>query len=199
MGSWHTECEQVSVQHAVCDEDLNEIERKAREEGRVDVVFPGSVMQDGCCRFVCDLLKCILYQRQQLPMTYDQMVFFQKQQYSSIQVRNKLLWKKSTCLLFYIYFHLLFVYILNSFEKAVLWLFLHCSSKAKQERSFLHISSCIYDHCYPAHIDTLTYTLGLAKVSLTPYLRCYVILSTYVLFPTNLLYTHKSRLWHFSR
>ncbi|XP_062851029.1 MAD2L1-binding protein [Trichomycterus rosablanca] len=85
VGSWQSDCGQVSVQQPVCDNDHEELERKAREEGRVDVVFPGSVMQDGCCRFVCELLKCILYQRQQLPMTYDQMVFFQKQQYASKQ------------------------------------------------------------------------------------------------------------------
>ncbi|XP_066535521.1 MAD2L1-binding protein [Hoplias malabaricus] len=64
-----------------CDDE--ETARKGREEGRVDVVFPGSVTLDGCCRFVCELLKCVLYQRQQLPMTYDQMVFFQKQQHTS--------------------------------------------------------------------------------------------------------------------
>uniref|UniRef100_A0A8B9HSK0 MAD2L1 binding protein n=1 Tax=Astyanax mexicanus TaxID=7994 RepID=A0A8B9HSK0_ASTMX len=65
--------------------DDEQIARRARDEGQVDVVFPGTVTQDGCCRFVCELLKCVLYQRQQLPMTYDQMVFFQKQQHASIQ------------------------------------------------------------------------------------------------------------------
>ncbi|KAL0964818.1 hypothetical protein UPYG_G00329430 [Umbra pygmaea] len=52
--------------------------RRAREEGRVDVVFPRPVTQDGCCRFVGEILKCILYQRQQLPMTYEQLVFSQR-------------------------------------------------------------------------------------------------------------------------
>uniref|UniRef100_A0A672MSL8 MAD2L1 binding protein n=1 Tax=Sinocyclocheilus grahami TaxID=75366 RepID=A0A672MSL8_SINGR len=55
-----------------------------REEGRVNVVFPGHITQDGCCRFVCELLKCVLYQRQQIPMTYDQMVFLQKQQHNDM-------------------------------------------------------------------------------------------------------------------
>lgn len=81
---------QVSAEQPVCDtDDDEEIVRRAREEGRVDVVFLGSVTQDGCCRFVCELLKCVLYQRQQLPMTYDQMVFFQKQQHANRQVSDR--------------------------------------------------------------------------------------------------------------
>uniref|UniRef100_A0AAY4E801 MAD2L1 binding protein n=1 Tax=Denticeps clupeoides TaxID=299321 RepID=A0AAY4E801_9TELE len=52
----------------------------AKEECMVDVVFPGRVTKEGCCRFVCEILKCVLYQRQQLPMTYDQLVYHQKQQ-----------------------------------------------------------------------------------------------------------------------
>ncbi|KAI5611624.1 MAD2L1-binding protein [Silurus asotus] len=80
---------QVAAQQPVCDDDEDEeIARRAREEGRVDVVFPGSVTHDGCCRFVCELLKCVLYQRQQLPMTYDQMVFFQKQQLATTQMEE---------------------------------------------------------------------------------------------------------------
>ncbi|XP_076831249.1 MAD2L1-binding protein [Brachyhypopomus gauderio] len=78
---WDAEFRTVSAPQALCDDE--ETARKAREEGRVDIVFPGSVTQDSCCRFVCELLKCILYQRQQLPMTYDQMVFFQKQQHTT--------------------------------------------------------------------------------------------------------------------
>ncbi|TRY96121.1 hypothetical protein DNTS_015943 [Danionella cerebrum] len=65
--------------------DDEEVYRRAREEGRVNVTFPGWITQDGCCRFVCELLKCILYQRQQMPMTYDQMVFLQKQQHNATQ------------------------------------------------------------------------------------------------------------------
>lgn len=88
-GQQESDCSQVSAQQFACDYDDESIAKRAREEGRVDVVFPGSVTQDGCCRFVCELLKCVLYQRQQLPMTYDQMVFFQKQQLTTSQVRKR--------------------------------------------------------------------------------------------------------------
>lgn len=80
--------QQESDYSRVCGDDDEEIARRARVEGRVDVVFPGSVTQDGCCRFVCELFKCVLYQRRQLPMSYDQMVFFQKQQLTTTQVRQ---------------------------------------------------------------------------------------------------------------
>ncbi|KAF5901419.1 MAD2L1-binding protein-like, partial [Clarias magur] len=92
--SLHMTCQQesderqMSAQQSACENDDEEIARRAREEGRVDVIFPGSVTQDGCCRFVCELLKFVLYQRQQLPMTYDQMVFFQKQQLSNTQLEE---------------------------------------------------------------------------------------------------------------
>lgn len=66
-----------------CDD---EVVRKAREEGRVNILFPGTVSQEGCYRFVSEILKCILYQRQQLPMTYDQLVYSQKKQQASMQV-----------------------------------------------------------------------------------------------------------------
>ncbi|MED6266866.1 hypothetical protein CHARACLAT_006368 [Characodon lateralis] len=65
-----------------------EVVRKAREEGAVNVVFPGAVTQGGCYRFVSEILKCILYQRQQLPMTYDQLVYSQKKRQISVQERN---------------------------------------------------------------------------------------------------------------
>nr|XP_055025946.1 MAD2L1-binding protein [Misgurnus anguillicaudatus] len=68
--------------------DDEEIFRRAKEEGLVSVVFPGRITQDGCCRFVCELLKCVLYQRQQLPMTYDQLVFLQKQQHNATQAEG---------------------------------------------------------------------------------------------------------------
>ncbi|XP_077438996.1 MAD2L1-binding protein [Vanacampus margaritifer] len=55
-----------------------EMVRRAKEDGIVSVFFPGTVTQEGCCRFVSEILKCILYQRQQLPMTYDQLVYSQK-------------------------------------------------------------------------------------------------------------------------
>uniref|UniRef100_A0AAZ1X9M6 MAD2L1 binding protein n=1 Tax=Oreochromis aureus TaxID=47969 RepID=A0AAZ1X9M6_OREAU len=60
----------------------------AQEEGCVNVVFPGTVTQEGCCRFVSEILKCILYQRQQLPMTYDQLVYSQRKQQASVPVHS---------------------------------------------------------------------------------------------------------------
>ncbi|XP_073689900.1 MAD2L1-binding protein [Garra rufa] len=80
------DCESSGVSANHIDDE--EIFRRAKEEGRVDVVFPGSITQDGCCRFVCELLKCVLYQRQQMPMTYDQMVFLQKQQHNATQTED---------------------------------------------------------------------------------------------------------------
>ncbi|XP_016297863.1 MAD2L1-binding protein [Sinocyclocheilus anshuiensis] len=77
------DCESSGVSANHIDDE--EIFWRAREEGRVNVVFPGHITQDGCCRFVCELLKCVLYQRQQIPMTYDQMVFLQKQQHNATQ------------------------------------------------------------------------------------------------------------------
>ncbi|XP_041745377.1 MAD2L1-binding protein isoform X3 [Coregonus clupeaformis] len=67
--------------------------RRAREEGRVEVVFPGLVTQEGCCRFVSEILKCILYQRQQLPMTYDQLVYSQKRQQAAMQNEAVVGWR----------------------------------------------------------------------------------------------------------
>ncbi|CAM4726106.1 unnamed protein product [Leuciscus chuanchicus] len=82
-GSQGEPCE-ISAHHV----DDEEILRRAREEGRVNVIFPGHITQDGCCRLVCELLKCVLYQRQQMPMTYDQMVFLQKQQHNTTQTED---------------------------------------------------------------------------------------------------------------
>ncbi|XP_032397996.1 MAD2L1-binding protein isoform X2 [Etheostoma spectabile] len=69
-------------------EDNSEVMKRARDEGRVNVVFPGTVTQEGSCRFVSEILKCILYQRQQLPMTYDQLVYSQKKQQASMQDKD---------------------------------------------------------------------------------------------------------------
>uniref|UniRef100_A0A3Q3IWI1 Uncharacterized protein n=1 Tax=Monopterus albus TaxID=43700 RepID=A0A3Q3IWI1_MONAL len=63
--------------------------KRAQEEGCVNVVFPGTVTQEGCCRFVSEILKCILYQRQQLPMTYDQLVYSQRKRQASMQVMSR--------------------------------------------------------------------------------------------------------------
>lgn len=79
----------ASKQHCNTESIDCEPMRKAQDEGRVNVVFPGTVTQDGCCRFVSEILKCILYQRQQLPMTYDQLVYSQKKRQASMQVSGK--------------------------------------------------------------------------------------------------------------
>ncbi|CAL9688088.1 unnamed protein product [Knipowitschia caucasica] len=70
-------------------EDLDaEILKRAQDEGCVSVAFPGTITQDGCCRFVSEILKCVLYQRQQLPMTYDQLVYSQKKLQASVQDKD---------------------------------------------------------------------------------------------------------------
>ncbi|XP_070697655.1 MAD2L1-binding protein [Pempheris klunzingeri] len=78
----------ASKRHSNSEDGDTEVVRRALEEGHVSVVFPGTVTQDGCCRFVSEILKCILYQRQQLPMTYDQLVYSQKNQQASVQDRD---------------------------------------------------------------------------------------------------------------
>uniref|UniRef100_A0A8D2JAE8 MAD2L1 binding protein n=1 Tax=Varanus komodoensis TaxID=61221 RepID=A0A8D2JAE8_VARKO len=61
----------------------------------VSVVFPGSVTREGCFRFTCELLKHVLYQRQQLPLPYEQLAIFHRRQlprpqaYPKDQVSNK--------------------------------------------------------------------------------------------------------------
>ncbi|XP_059215095.1 MAD2L1-binding protein [Centropristis striata] len=80
---------QVSSQQQQNGEDNDsEVLKRAQEEGRVNVIFPGTVTQEGCCRFVSEILKCILYQRQQLPMTYDQLVYSQKKQQATMQDKD---------------------------------------------------------------------------------------------------------------
>ncbi|XP_073337479.1 MAD2L1-binding protein [Pagrus major] len=78
----------ASKQHSNTEASDAEVVRRAREEGLVSVVFPGTATQEGCCRFVSEILKCILYQRQQLPMTYDQLVYSQKKQQASMQDKD---------------------------------------------------------------------------------------------------------------
>ncbi|XP_030628166.1 MAD2L1-binding protein [Chanos chanos] len=90
-GTVTSESTGISTRKAVTDDE--ETVRRAREEGRVDVIFPGYVTQDGCCRFVCEILKCVLYQRQQLPMTYDQLVYFQRQHQASTQTDDAVGWR----------------------------------------------------------------------------------------------------------
>ncbi|CAB1453685.1 unnamed protein product [Pleuronectes platessa] len=78
----------TASKHSHTEHNDAEVARRAREQGYVSVVFPGTVTQDGCCRFVSEILKCILYQRQQLPMTYDQLVYSQKKQQASMQDKD---------------------------------------------------------------------------------------------------------------
>uniref|UniRef100_A0A3Q3AS00 MAD2L1 binding protein n=2 Tax=Kryptolebias marmoratus TaxID=37003 RepID=A0A3Q3AS00_KRYMA len=78
----------ANQQHTNVEEKDAEVARRAREEACVDVVFPGAVTQNSCYHFVSEILKCILYQRQQLPMTYDQLVYSQKKQQTSTQDKD---------------------------------------------------------------------------------------------------------------
>ncbi|XP_077018021.1 MAD2L1-binding protein [Tamandua tetradactyla] len=56
----------------------------------VPVVFPGPVSQEGCCRFTCEFLKHIMYQRQQLPLPYEQLKhFYRKPPQAEDMVRKK--------------------------------------------------------------------------------------------------------------
>uniref|UniRef100_A0A4W3JGK6 MAD2L1 binding protein n=1 Tax=Callorhinchus milii TaxID=7868 RepID=A0A4W3JGK6_CALMI len=47
-----------------------------RSEAEVSVLFAGPVSRDGCCRLVCEIVKHVLYQRQQMPLPYEQLPFF---------------------------------------------------------------------------------------------------------------------------
>ncbi|NXX97775.1 MD2BP protein, partial [Centropus bengalensis] len=44
----------------------------------VSVAFPGAVSRESGCRFACELLKHVLYQRQQLPLPYEQLAYFSR-------------------------------------------------------------------------------------------------------------------------
>ncbi|KAL8185699.1 UNVERIFIED_CONTAM: hypothetical protein K2H54_057140 [Gekko kuhli] len=46
----------------------------------VSVAFPGLVTREGCFHFTCEFLKHILYQRQQLPLPYEQLACFSRRQ-----------------------------------------------------------------------------------------------------------------------
>ncbi|XP_064172745.1 MAD2L1-binding protein [Anguilla rostrata] len=77
----------------VAKSEEGESAHQAQEDGCVAVVFPGSVTQDTCCKFVCEILKCVLYLRQQLPMTYDQLVGFQKKQLAASRSEGVVGWR----------------------------------------------------------------------------------------------------------
>lgn len=58
----------------------------------VPVVFPGPVSQEGCCRFTCELLKHIMYQRQQLPLPYEQLKHFYRKPSPQVGTGGETLW-----------------------------------------------------------------------------------------------------------
>ncbi|XP_053731700.1 MAD2L1-binding protein-like [Synchiropus splendidus] len=78
----------TSEQHNTMSSDVD-VARRAQEEGLVKVVFPGQVTAEGSCRFVTDLIKLILYHRQQLPMTYEQLMHDQKKSQEGIQDKDR--------------------------------------------------------------------------------------------------------------
>uniref|UniRef100_A0A670I2T3 MAD2L1 binding protein n=1 Tax=Podarcis muralis TaxID=64176 RepID=A0A670I2T3_PODMU len=47
----------------------------------VSVVFPGFVTREGCFRFTSEFMKHVLYQRQQLPLPYEQLACFSRRQF----------------------------------------------------------------------------------------------------------------------
>ncbi|XP_078068274.1 MAD2L1-binding protein [Mustelus asterias] len=53
---------------------------QASGEAEFPVLFPGHVSPESCCRLVCELLKHVLYQRQQLPLPYQQLAFFSRRE-----------------------------------------------------------------------------------------------------------------------
>ncbi|GCB85031.1 hypothetical protein scyTo_0025658 [Scyliorhinus torazame] len=57
---------------------LTESRLQAGGEAELPVLFPGHVSPESCCRLVCELLKHVLYQRQQLPLPYQQLAFFSR-------------------------------------------------------------------------------------------------------------------------
>lgn len=64
----------------------------------VPVVFPGPVSQEDCCRFTCELLKHIMYQRQQLPLPYEHLKhFFRKPSQVGTGFGRKLVGRLCVC------------------------------------------------------------------------------------------------------
>lgn len=61
-----------------------------RRDCLVPVVFPGPVSREDCCRFTCELIKHIMYQRQQLPLPYDHLKhFYRKPPQAEDMVKKK--------------------------------------------------------------------------------------------------------------
>lgn len=69
----------------------NPTEHSCPRDCLVPVVFPGPVSQEDCCRFTCELLKHIMYQRQQLPLPYEELKHFYRKSPSQAEdaVRKK--------------------------------------------------------------------------------------------------------------
>ncbi|XP_016046910.1 MAD2L1-binding protein isoform X2 [Erinaceus europaeus] len=73
------------VETASAPKPPNLSETFCARDGLVPVVFPGPVSQEGCCRFTCELLKHIMYQRQQLPLPYEQLKHFYRKPSSQVE------------------------------------------------------------------------------------------------------------------
>ncbi|XP_008827281.1 MAD2L1-binding protein [Nannospalax galili] len=83
---------QVELLEAVtsAQETSNSSESFYPRDCLVPVVFPGPVSQEGCCQFTCELLKHIMYQRQQLPLPYEQLKhFYRRSPQAEDMVRKK--------------------------------------------------------------------------------------------------------------
>ena len=65
-------------------EPPNPLEPFRPRDCMVPVVFPGPVSQEGCCRFTCELLNHIMYQRQQLPLPYEQLKHFYRKPFPQV-------------------------------------------------------------------------------------------------------------------
>ncbi|XP_041044749.1 MAD2L1-binding protein-like [Carcharodon carcharias] len=59
---------------------LSDSRFEAGGEAEFPVLFPGHLSPESCCRLVCELLKHVLYQRQQLPLPYQQLAFFSRRE-----------------------------------------------------------------------------------------------------------------------
>ncbi|XP_041044754.1 MAD2L1-binding protein-like isoform X3 [Carcharodon carcharias] len=63
---------------------LSDSRFEAGGEAEFPVLFPGHLSPESCCRLVCELLKHVLYQRQQLPLPYQQLAFFSRRECGKI-------------------------------------------------------------------------------------------------------------------
>ncbi|XP_004605995.1 MAD2L1-binding protein isoform X1 [Sorex araneus] len=92
---WHEKSEEARaptrelLDTASAQEPPHPLEHFCPRDCLVPVVFPGPVSQEGCCRFTCELLKHIMYQRQQLPLPYEQLKFFYRKAQAEDMVKKK--------------------------------------------------------------------------------------------------------------